>query len=268
MPTHPFNGTKITILTFPLSETKLFLLFSESCWAGPCHVCDVTASHQCTTLPHHYSKQSVLSAASLHNITVAATQVFSFYHHVRINLCFLFLSYSHLVPKTTNQSDQCKYLSIEFATHLTHTELLGQWFELQLPFGDKLKTGSFLGKQIQQTTTRTKTFARGIQNKQFTQVRPCWRGWELNIELTMRIIHSHTFFYFLFTDEMAKLHFLTTQRCRRWTEHWAVLEKKAYLVSFYEKQYQRNTGNKKNIMAVLSMPYSVLRGDFRMMNND
>lgn len=44
--------------------------------------------------------------------------------------------------------------------------------------------------------------------------------------------------------------------------------KKAYLVSFYEKQYQHNTGNKKNIMAVLSMPYSVLRGDFRMANND
>lgn len=50
-------------------------------------------------------------------------------------------------------------------------------------------------------------------------------------------------------------------------ELWAVL-KEAYLVSFYEKQYQHNTGNKKNIMAVLSMPYSVLSGDFRMKNND
>ena len=41
---------------------------------------------------------------------------------------------------------------------------------------------------------------------------------------------------------------------------------KAYLVSFYEKQYQRNTGNEKNIMAVLSMPYSVVRGDSRLKN--
>lgn len=39
--------------------------------------------------------------------------------------------------------------------------------------------------------------------------------------------------------------------------------KKAYLVSFYEKQYQHNTGNKKNIMAVLSMPYSVLTWRFQ-----
>lgn len=53
-------------------------------------------------------------------------------------------------------------------------------------------------------------------------------------------------------------------------QDWAVWgqqqQKKAYLVSFYEKQYQRNTGNKKNIMAVLSMPYSVVRGDSRMKN--
>lgn len=84
-----------------------------------------------------------------------------------------FLSYSLLVPKMMNQSDQCKYISIQFATHLIYTELLEQRFELQLPSGDKLKTGSFLGKRTQQTTTRTKTFARGIQNKQFTQVRPC-----------------------------------------------------------------------------------------------
>lgn len=53
-------------------------------------------------------------------------------------------------------------------------------------------------------------------------------------------------------------------------QDWAVWgnDKKAYLVSFDEKQYQRNTGNKKNIMAVLSMPYSVLHGDSRMKNID
>lgn len=54
---------------------------------------------------------------------------------------------------------------------------------------------SLLGRQIQQTTTRTKTFARGIQNKQFTQVRYVVGDWGgLKIEVTVRIIHSHAFF--------------------------------------------------------------------------
>lgn len=67
---------------------------------------------------------------------------------------------------------------------------------------------------------------------------------------------------FLFTDEMAKKHFfnyIMVSEADKSTGQLSV--KNAYLVSFYEKQYQHNTGNKKNIMAVLSMPYSVLHGD-------
>lgn len=66
---------------------------------------------------------------------------------------------------------------------------------------------------------------------------------------------------------MAKLHFFDYMKVSEMDRAPGSFEK-AYLVSFYEKQYQHNTGNKKNIMAVLSMPYSVLRGEFRMTNND
>lgn len=67
---------------------------------------------------------------------------------------------------------------------------------------------------------------------------------------------------FLFTDKMAKLHFFDYMKVSEVDRAPSSFEK-AYLVSFYEKQYQHNTGNKKNIMAVLSMPYSVLTWRFQ-----
>lgn len=71
----------------------------------------------------------------------------------------------------------------------------------------------FLGKQIRQTTTRTKSSATGIQNKQFTKVRHCWRekGGGLNIELGADYPSSCLPLDFLPTDEMAELHFFRLQ---------------------------------------------------------
>lgn len=149
--------------------------------------------------------------------------------------------------------------------HIIHTEILCTVSWSVFTFRS-LNCFLFAGKLIQQTTTRTKTSARGIQNKQFTQVRHCCKGWGLKIEVTVRIIQSHAFSWFSLSRWLNCI-FLTTWRYQRWIELWAVVNK-AYLVSFYEKQYQHNTGDKKNIMAVISMPYSVLHGDFRMMNND
>lgn len=66
---------------------------------------------------------------------------------------------------------------------------------------------------------------------------------------------------------MAKLHFFDFMKLSEVDRAPGSFLKK-HILSQFMRNYQHNTGNKKNIMAVLSMPYSVFRGDFWMTNND
>lgn len=59
---------------------------------------------------------------------------------------------------------------------------------------------------------------------------------------------------FLFTDEMEAQHLFGDMKISEVDWSSGPFKEKAHPVSFCEKQYQHNTGNKRNIMAVLSMP--------------
>lgn len=149
-----------------------------------------------------------------------------------------------------NQLDRCKYININYAPGKMWDAAI--WIAIALW---RLNRGlfSFLGKQIQQTTTRTKSSARGIQNKQFTEVRHCWRGTggaKYRTRRGLSIVMPSSWFSLRRWDGWTAFR-LTTRQYGRWTEHREVFrEETAYLVSFYENLYQHNTGNKKNIMAV------------------
>lgn len=108
-----------------------------------------------------------------------------------------------------NQLDRCKYININYAPGKIWDAVI--WIAIALW---RLNRGPFyfLGKQIRQTTTRTKSSARGIQNKQFTEVRHCWReNGGLNIELGADYPSSRLPLDFLSADEMTELHFFRLQ---------------------------------------------------------
>lgn len=135
-----------------------------------------------------------------------------------------------------NQLDRCKYININYAPGKMRDAVI--WIAIALW---RLNRGlfSFLGKQIQQTTTRTKSSARGIQNKQFTEVRHCWRGTGgLNIELGADYPSSCLPLDFLSADEMAELHFVWLQDSMEGgqsTEKFS--EKKRHISSHFMRTY-------------------------------
>lgn len=149
-----------------------------------------------------------------------------------------------------NQLDRCKYININYASGKIWGAVI--WIAIALW---RLNRGLFyfLGKQIRQTTTRTKSSARGIQNKQFTEVRHCWRengGAKYRTRCGLSTVMPSSWFSLRRWDDWTAF-LSTTRQYGRWTEHWEVFRKEtAHLVSFYENLYQHNTGNKKNIMAV------------------
>ena len=110
----------------------------------------------------------------------------------------------------------------------------------------------FPEKQIQQTTTKRKIFARGIRNR----VRTCYLLYYGGKEHCTPNLGSLLSFSFSI-DVMAAQHTLTAWRYQKMVGTPKMFLIKHFL-SLLVKQYQHNTGNKMNITAVLSMPYSVL----------
>lgn len=150
-----------------------------------------------------------------------------------------------------NQLDRCKPNKLCSAPQFTWKF----WWLLLLfaIFNHLFITASLPGRRTQQTITKTKTFAREIQNRQSIQVGLVVWGRDLKIEAIVKIIRSHAFLL-IFSLQIWWLNciFLTTWKYQRMMELQAVLRgKKAHLVSYYEKQYQHTTGKKKNINGCL-----------------